>query len=105
MERLTRKSKNTDMIWFVDHNNKMDLEPSEMNYTHIRSVIQRLAYYEDNENNMKKEITAQWVIPVTREPWRKGFYGMCTNCNYINNHIENAPNFCEECGATMLNHI
>ena len=52
---------------------------------------------------MKEEILAQWVIPVTKEPWRKGFVGMCTNCNYQNLRTQIAPNFCEKCGATMTN--
>ena len=48
MKRLTRKSSNTDMVWFVDHdNNDMDLEPCEMNYHHNRLAIQKLAEYED----------------------------------------------------------
>jgi hypothetical protein len=48
MERLTRKSSSTDMVWFVDHNNNdMDLEPCEMSYTHNKLAIQKLAAYED----------------------------------------------------------
>ena len=52
---------------------------------------------------MKKEVFAQWIVPATKEPWRKGFFGMCTNCNYVNNHLKVAPNFCEKCGAIMTN--
>lgn len=48
MERLTRKSSNTDMVWFVDHdNNDMDLEPCEMSPIHNRLVVQKLAEYEE----------------------------------------------------------
>lgn len=48
-------------------------------------------------------ITAMWVGPVSGLPWEKGIFGKCTNCNYINEHIETAPNFCEKCGAFMVN--
>ena len=55
MERLTRKSSNTDMVWFVDHNNNdMDLEPCEMSYTHNRLAIRKLAEYEDTGLTPKK---------------------------------------------------
>ena len=48
--RLTRKSKHSDMVWFVDHeNNDIDLEPCEMGYTHNKLAIQKLAYYEELE--------------------------------------------------------
>ena len=50
MERLTRKSQNSDMVWFVDHeNNNMNLEPCEMNPHHNRLAIQKLADYEEAE--------------------------------------------------------
>jgi hypothetical protein len=50
MERLTKKSKNSDMVWFVDHeNNNAILEPCEMNSHHDRLVVQKLAAYEDAE--------------------------------------------------------
>ena len=35
------------MVWFVDHNNNMDLEPCEMFPTHNKLAIQKLAEYED----------------------------------------------------------
>lgn len=50
MERLTRKSQSSDMVWFVDHeNSNMNLEPCEMNPHHNRLAIQKLAEYEDAE--------------------------------------------------------
>lgn len=51
----------------------------------------------------KKDMPAMWVIPTTKEPWRKGFFGMCTNCNYVNEHVRIAPMFCERCGKKMTN--
>lgn len=53
MERLTRKSLSTDMVWFVDHDNNMDLEPCEMSYRHNKLAIQKLARYEDLEEQGK----------------------------------------------------
>ena len=46
-------------------------------------------------------VHGEWVIPVTKEPWREGFVGMCTNCGYTNSHTKKAPKFCEDCGACM----
>lgn len=51
----------------------------------------------------KKVEFAIWVIPVTKEPWHKGCFGMCTKCKYVNQHTDIAPNYCERCGAFMLN--
>ena len=47
MSRLTRKSLKTDMVWFVDHDNNMELEPYEMSPIHNRLVLQKLAEYEE----------------------------------------------------------
>ena len=50
MDRLTRKSQSTDMVWFIDYeNNNMYLEPCEMNAHHSRLAIEKLAYYEELE--------------------------------------------------------
>lgn len=50
VNRLTRKSQSSDMVWFIDHeNNNMSLEPCEMDSHHNRLAIQKLAYYEDLE--------------------------------------------------------
>lgn len=50
MDRLTRKSQNTGMVWFIDHNNNdLNLEPCEMSYGNNRDAIQKLAYYEEAE--------------------------------------------------------
>lgn len=49
MKRLTKKS-DSGMVWFVDHeNNDIKLEPCEMNSHHNRLAIQKLAVYEDAE--------------------------------------------------------
>ena len=35
------------MIWFVDYDNNMELEPCEMSPIHNRLVLQKLAEYEE----------------------------------------------------------
>lgn len=50
MDRLTYKSKESDMVWFVDHeNDDMKLEPCEMSSHHSRLAIEKLSSYEDAE--------------------------------------------------------
>lgn len=51
MERLTKrsKSKNSSMVWFKDENNNMLLEPCEMSSHHSRMALDKLATYEDAE--------------------------------------------------------
>ena len=50
MERLTRKSQSSEMVWFIDHNNNgLNLEPCEMSYSNNGKAIRKLAYYEDAE--------------------------------------------------------
>ena len=51
MDRLTYKSNESDMVWFVDHeNNDMKLEPCEMSSHHSRLAIDKLSAYEDAED-------------------------------------------------------
>ena len=51
MDRLTYKSKESDMVWFVDHeNDDMKLEPCEMSSHHSRLAIDKLSAYEDAED-------------------------------------------------------
>lgn len=50
VERLTYKSKESDMVWFRDvENNNTHLEPCEMSAHHSRLAIEKLAKYEDAE--------------------------------------------------------
>ena len=50
MERLTERSKNTSMVWFKDNeNSNMLLEPCEMSSHNSRMAIEKLATYEDAE--------------------------------------------------------
>lgn len=50
MERLTERSDNSDMVWFKDHENgNMRFEPCEMTAHHSRMAIEKLAAYEDAE--------------------------------------------------------
>lgn len=48
MNRLTRKSQNSEMVWFIDHdNNGLNLEPCEMSYSDSGKAIRKLAAYEE----------------------------------------------------------
>ena len=48
MDRLTRKSQNSEMVWFIDHNhNDLNLEPCEMTSGDSGKAIRKLAAYED----------------------------------------------------------
>lgn len=50
MERLTIHSKNSDMVWFKDaENSNARLEPCEMTAHHNRMALDKLATYEDAE--------------------------------------------------------
>ena len=53
MKRLTRKFLTSDKVWFIDHDKHVDLEPREMSDEHIKSVIQKLAHYEELEEQGK----------------------------------------------------
>lgn len=48
--RLTERSKNSDMVWFKDTENEgIRLEPCEMTAHHSRIALEKLAAYEDAE--------------------------------------------------------
>ena len=47
MEKLTEQSETSNMVWFKDGN--MRLEPCEMTAHHSRMAIEKLAAYEDAE--------------------------------------------------------
>lgn len=50
MKRLTKRSKDSGMVWFKDFENSgMLLEPCEMSSHHSRMAIAKLAAYEDAE--------------------------------------------------------
>ena len=69
MSRLTRKSLNSDMVWFVDHDNNMELEPCEMSPIHNRLVLQKLAEYEDGLNKCKDFADEIYKFFCNRENW------------------------------------
>lgn len=64
MKRLTRSSGNTDMVWFIDYENNIDLEPCEMNSHHVKLVIQKLAYYEnlEEQNRLNENFSKKWAV-------------------------------------------
>ena len=44
----------------------------------------------------------EWLMPLSDEPWRIGYFCRCSVCDKINNgHTLTVPNFCENCGAKM----
>lgn len=44
----------------------------------------------------------EWLMPLTDEPWRIGYFCRCSVCKKINNgHTLKTPCFCENCGAKM----
>lgn len=50
MERLTEKAANSNMVWFKDaENGNAHLEPCEMTSHHNRMALDKLATYEDAE--------------------------------------------------------
>ena len=61
MSRLTRKSLKTDMVWFIDYDNNMELEPYEMSAIHNRLVLQKLAEYEETD------LTPQEIKRIIKE--------------------------------------
>lgn len=88
MERLTERSKNTSMVWFKDNeNSNMLLEPCEMSSHNSRMAIEKLATYEDAEE--------QGLL--LRLPCKVGdtVYAFLSTCNYFTecqiNKIELKP--------------
>lgn len=100
MDRLTRKSQSSEMVWFVDHdNNNMDLEPCEMSYRHNMLAIQKLAYYEDLEEQSR----------IVELPCKEGttIYQACYKCICALGHEHlhstcNSPIECRKCGAVKI---
>lgn len=57
MERLTRKSDTSDMVWFIDREHEIgyaEREPCDMDTHHARLAIAKLAEYEDLEERLQK---------------------------------------------------
>ena len=46
----------------------------------------------------------EWLMPLTDNPWQRGYFCRCLVCKYINHgHTLSVPDFCENCGAKMDN--
>lgn len=61
MERLTRKSDTSDMVWFIDREHEsgyVEREPCDMDAHHSRLAIAKLAEYEDFEEIFQLKMTA-----------------------------------------------
>ena len=86
-----------------------------MNYTEAKHrIIRKLPddFLQDDANREalyimeelfnKEEQRGQWIIPLTNEPWRKGYHGKCSVCGYsYTDNINKMPKRCNECDSKM----
>ena len=106
MERLTERSKNSDMVWFKDTESEgMRLEPCEMTAHHSRMTIEKLAAYEDaeeqgqilrspckvgdtvylidrDENNKFKVYEGKWERVSLVQTSKYGSFNLCGEISY-----------------------
>lgn len=106
MERLTIRSKNSDMVWFKDaENGNAHLEPCEMSSHHSRMAIAKLAAYEDaeeqgqilrppckvgdtvylidrDENNKFKVYEGKWERVSLVQTSKDGSFNLCGEISY-----------------------
>lgn len=106
MERLTERSKNTSMVWFKDNeNSNMLLEPCEMSSHNSRMAIEKLATYEDaeeqglllrlpckvgdpvylidrDENNKFKVYEGKWERVSLVQTSKDGSFNLCGEISY-----------------------
>lgn len=77
MERLTIRSKNSDMVWFKDaENGNAHLEPCEMTAHHNRMVLDKLATYEDADREVTAYFQARYLFKAKRKDngeWVQGY--------------------------------
>ena len=105
MKRLTKISDNgTGMIWFKDPDNNLQLEPCEMTTKDIRLVLEKLAYYENLEEQGKSINTiSKNIYPspcnMCNNGWTTVTSTSCTSCHntcvrykeYIRNLVDMNP--------------
>lgn len=106
MERLTERSANSNMVWFKDHeNDNARLEPCEMTAHNSRMAIEKLAAYEDaeeqglllrlpckvgdevylidrDENNKPKIYEGKWVRVSIVQASKDGSFELCGEISY-----------------------
>lgn len=103
MERLTIRSKNSDMVWFKDaENGNAHLEPCEMTAHHDRMALDKLATYEDLEEQGR----------LIKFPCKVGDKVYCifnryTKCTFSNKEFdEYSCRGCEyECDSEKENYV
>ena len=79
MERLTIRSKNSDMVWFKDaENGNAHLEPCEMTAHHNRMALDKLATYEDAEEQGR-----MIIFPCNKGDKLYEFYRECVELSLI----------------------
>lgn len=106
MERLTIRSKNSDMVWFKDaENGNAHLEPCEMTAHHNRMALDKLSTYEDaeeqgrilqppckvgdtvylidrDENNKFKVYEGKWKRVSLVQTSKDGSFNLCGEISY-----------------------
>ena len=81
MERLTQKS--DEMIWFKDQGLK--IEPCEMNAHHYRMILEKLADYEDAE---EQGLLVRLPDDLNRILYQVNYRWTCTEYGEKNNKCE-----------------
>lgn len=96
MDRLTRKSQSSEMVWFIDHeNNDLNLEPCEMSYSQNGKAIRKLAYYEDLEEQGKLAVLPCKIGDTVYQPSYK--FTKCSAYDYEPRYAHDSE--CECCEA------
>lgn len=90
MERLTRKSDTSDMVWFIDREHKSgyaEREPCDMDAHHARLAIAKLAEYEDLEEQgelLKLPCAVGDTVYRICPKCNDSHNGSCKNCAWEN---------------------
>lgn len=96
MNRLTKKSADSGMVWFIDYeNNGIVLEPCEMYSHHSRLAIQKLAEYEElgtvaECKNAMARIKPKKVVSEVTKVYK------CPNCESTD-----IFKYCGQCGCEI----
>lgn len=116
MERLTIRSKNSDMVWFKDaENGNAHLEPCEMTAHHNRMALDKLAAYEDAEEQglllrlpckvgqEAKKVIEKYKAEALEDIEAYGedaVFGYCPVCGNLQSDVWNTK-YCGDCGQRL----
>ena len=83
---------------YVDVNKLLNRLPDDLPYkASVKRVLTQAP-----EADVVEVRHGEWLLPLTDEPWRIGYFCRCSVCNKINHgHTLSTPIFCENCGAKM----